>query len=158
MNTAELNNELPWYTNGFVWMLIAFPLAAVVAGFYTLYLAIVSYDGLVADDYYKQGLAINKRLEKQQLATQMGIQAQLQISDNGQHVLVNLSSDEQIQYPHTLPITLSHSTRQGHDQETVLNHLGNIHYSGDIQALIPGSWIVSIETDAWRVDKVLLQP
>jgi hypothetical protein len=40
------------------------PATAVVAGFITLWLAITSFDGLVADDYYKQGLAINQTLAK----------------------------------------------------------------------------------------------
>lgn len=41
------------------------PATAIVAGFITLWLAITSYDGLVADDYYKQGLAINQTLARE---------------------------------------------------------------------------------------------
>ena len=35
------------------------PAAVIVAGVYTTILAFSSTDGLVADDYYKQGLMIN---------------------------------------------------------------------------------------------------
>ena len=38
------------------------PAIVVVAGIYTAYLAIVSNDGLVDDDYYKQGLAVSQRM------------------------------------------------------------------------------------------------
>ncbi|MBK6357531.1 MAG: FixH family protein [Betaproteobacteria bacterium] len=41
-------------------MLIAGPATVVVAGFITLWMAVVSDDGLVTDDYYKQGLAVIK--------------------------------------------------------------------------------------------------
>ena len=40
----------------------------IVAGVYTTVLAFTSSDGLVADDYYKQGLAINKTLKREERA------------------------------------------------------------------------------------------
>ena len=36
------------------------PAAAVVGGAVMLWLALTTYDGLVSDDYYKEGLAINQ--------------------------------------------------------------------------------------------------
>ena len=155
MKCPENTIESPWYTNGFVWLIIALPVSAIVAGFYTLYLAIVSYDGLVADDYYKEGLAINKRIEKQQNAEQLGLDAELQVNTDSKLLLVNLSSSTGFEYPETLSVTMSHTTRQGHDQELQVNYLGNIHYRGDMEALIPGSWIVSMQSDNWRVNKVI---
>ena len=50
----------PWYREFYVWLVIFFPVLAIVAGFYTLKLAIESDDGLVEDDYYKQGIEINR--------------------------------------------------------------------------------------------------
>jgi len=38
---------------------MAGPAAVIVAGFFTMALAFRTEDGLVAEDYYKQGLAIN---------------------------------------------------------------------------------------------------
>ncbi|RPI42555.1 MAG: hypothetical protein EHM59_17550, partial [Betaproteobacteria bacterium] len=51
----------PWYREPWPWLLMAAPAAAVLAGAVTLALAIQSYDGLVAEDYYKQGLAVNQQ-------------------------------------------------------------------------------------------------
>jgi hypothetical protein len=52
----------PWWKYGHVWLIIAGPLAVVVAGFVTLVIAIRIPDPVVAEDYYRRGLDINKTL------------------------------------------------------------------------------------------------
>ena len=52
----------PWWRYGYVWLVIAGPAVVVVAGFYTLWLAIRSPDPVLAEDYYQQGIEINKTL------------------------------------------------------------------------------------------------
>jgi len=56
----------PWYRYGHVWMLIAGPAIVIVAGIATAYIAMRSPDPLVAEDYYRQGIEINKTLAAQQ--------------------------------------------------------------------------------------------
>lgn len=51
----------PWWTFGHVWLVIAGPVIVVIAGFVTLYLAISSPDPVVSEDYYRQGVEINRR-------------------------------------------------------------------------------------------------
>lgn len=52
----------PWWKFGYVWMVIAGPAVVVVAGFATLWLALANPESLVAGDYYRQGIEINKTL------------------------------------------------------------------------------------------------
>jgi hypothetical protein len=52
----------PWWQFGHVWLIIAGPAAVVVAGFVTLFIAIRTPDPVIAEDYYKRGLDINKTL------------------------------------------------------------------------------------------------
>lgn len=52
----------PWWRFGHVWLLISGPAVVVVAGFVTLWLAIRMPDPVVADDYYKRGIEINRSL------------------------------------------------------------------------------------------------
>lgn len=52
----------PWWKFGYVWMVIAGPAVVVVAGFATLWLALANPESLVAEDYYRQGIGINKTL------------------------------------------------------------------------------------------------
>jgi hypothetical protein len=58
----------PWWKHGHVWLLISGPAAVVVAGFATLYLAIATPDPVVAEDYYRKGLEINKTLAERDRA------------------------------------------------------------------------------------------
>jgi hypothetical protein len=56
----------PWWRHGHVWLLIAGPATVVVAGFATLWLAVRQPDPLVAQDYYRRGIEINRTLAAQQ--------------------------------------------------------------------------------------------
>jgi len=70
----------PWYRQFWPWFLILLPASVVVAGLTTLYIANRHADDLVVDEYYKDGLAINRQLEKKQRAEQQGIAASLVFS------------------------------------------------------------------------------
>ena len=52
----------PWWRFGYVWLLISGPAAVVVAGFVTAWIAVKGADPVVAHDYYKRGMEINKTL------------------------------------------------------------------------------------------------
>ena len=52
----------PWWRYGHVWLIISGPLAVIVAGFVTVVIAIRVPDPVVAEDYYRRGLDINKTL------------------------------------------------------------------------------------------------
>ena len=71
--TQTRRDSLPWYKERWTWLLMLMPATAIVAGFITLWLAITSFDGLVADDYYKQGLAINQTLARANAAQERGL-------------------------------------------------------------------------------------
>lgn len=53
----------PWWKFGYMWLVVGGPAIVVVAGFVTLWLAIRTPDPVVADDYYRRGIEINKTLE-----------------------------------------------------------------------------------------------
>ena len=57
----------PWWKFPLVWMVIAGPAIVVVAGFATLWLAIRTPDPVVSQDYYRQGIEINKTLADERL-------------------------------------------------------------------------------------------
>lgn len=58
----ETPQSAPWWKYGHVWMLIAGPAAVIVAGIATAVIAVKSADPLVAEDYYRKGIEINKTL------------------------------------------------------------------------------------------------
>lgn len=63
MEKSAVPAALPWWKFGHVWLVLAGPAIVIVAGFFTLYLAIRTPDPVVSEDYYRQGIEINKTLE-----------------------------------------------------------------------------------------------
>ncbi len=51
-----------WWRYGHVWLVIGGPALVVLASFVTLWLAIRTPDPVVAEDYYRRGVEINRTL------------------------------------------------------------------------------------------------
>lgn len=56
----------PWWKHGYVWLLISGPAVVIVAGIVTAVIAMSAPDPVVAQDYYRKGIEINKTLAQQQ--------------------------------------------------------------------------------------------
>ncbi|WP_062154498.1 FixH family protein [Beggiatoa leptomitoformis] len=140
-----------WYKEPFVWFIIFFPLTAVIAGFFTLDLAIESNDGMVADDYYKSGLAINMTLERDKEAIALGLKAHIQLDKVSKSLLLTLKASPTYQYPETITLSFLHHTQSGYDQTQVLKRVGDDSYQGVFPELIDGNWYVLLNTD--KTDK-----
>ncbi|HAY26471.1 MAG TPA: hypothetical protein DIT03_10490, partial [Candidatus Accumulibacter sp.] len=83
MSRATNSSATPWYREPWPWLLMLGPLVVVIAGLVTAYLAVVSNDGLVVDDYYKEGLGINQRTARDQRAADLGIAAEVLLGGSG---------------------------------------------------------------------------
>jgi hypothetical protein len=128
---------------------MAGPLAVLVAGAVTTWIAFASADGLVAEDYYKQGLAINKVLAREEAAEKLGISAEVELT--GEHIRVRLAGHR----PEALFVQLAHATRAGHDQRLRLAPSGEGVYEAELGPLPAGRWHIIIEDprSAWRIVK-----
>ena len=148
----------PWYRERWPWILMAGPGLVIVAAIITIWLAVVSNDGLVTDDYYKQGLAVNQRLQRDHQAASLGLTADLMRSDLGVRVLISANAAGQL--PEEINIRLAHPTQAGSDQLIQMKSVGQGFYEGNLTADIQGRWHVTIEDPNgnwrlqgdWRVD------
>ncbi|WP_226460721.1 FixH family protein [Quatrionicoccus australiensis] len=145
------NDNRPWYKERWPWILMSGPAIVIVAGIATLWLAVISNDGLVTDDYYKQGLAVNQSLKRDHEAGSLGLQADLMRAD--QNVRLLLNSVGEVNLPAQITLKLAHPTRAGQDQMMEMVAEGQGFYSGKLNADIGGRWLVSIEDPAgqWRL-------
>jgi hypothetical protein len=153
----------PWYREPWPWLLMAGPATVVVAGFVTLSFAISSFDGLVVDDYYKQGLTVNKSLGRADAALAAGIQAQLQTLANGTMALDLRADSADFFPPAQLNLTLAHATRAGFDKKVAVIRVtaptggsatGSTRYllREPLSALPPGRWHLQLRNaDAWQL-------
>jgi len=139
-----------WYREPWPWILISGPAAVVVAGAVTVWLAIASADGLVADDYYKRGLAINQVIARDRAATDRGITAEVEAG--GGVLRVRLTGPAA---PDALFARFVHATRAGYDQRLRLPRAAPGVYETALPELAAGRWSLVLE-DArgeWRIVK-----
>jgi len=153
--TSSHEKTKPWHKEFYVWMIIFFPLLAVVGGIVTTILAVQSNDGLVVDDYYKQGLEINRTLERDQAAIDYQLNADIKLDQELEEVLITVSSASNFVYPEKLSVTFLHATRSGLDKEVNMILTQDNIYRGNLSALAPGKWYVHIQRDNWRLIKTI---
>ncbi|HEX8989337.1 MAG TPA: FixH family protein [Rhodocyclaceae bacterium] len=141
----------PWYREPWPWLLMAGPAIVIVAAIYTAYLAMSTSDGLVASDYYKQGLAVNKTIASSEHAQKLGLAVSLHVTDAG-FAMKLTARDANFQPPKALVVTLSHPTRAGLDQTAVFQRIGD-GYAGKLRLPTSGHWLVLIEDESktWRL-------
>ena len=148
----------PWYNEPFVWLLILFPASAVIGGIITIILAINSNDGLVVDDYYKQGLEINRTLERDKAAARHGLVAALHLNIERHLVYLNLNAHSDYKLPNQIIFTFQYHTRSGFDKTLKLERSGDNFYQGRLPELIVGKWYVQIMADDWRLLESVQMP
>jgi hypothetical protein len=142
-----------WYLEPYVWLVILFPASAVIAGIFTLYLAIESDDGLVVDDYYKQGLEINRTLKRDKAAVSYGLDANLQFNADAKLIRLYLKANSDYQLADTINLSFSHHTRSGFDQQVLLEKIDDGIYQSVLPKLIAGTFTVQLAADNWRLLK-----
>src|SRR3970040_678665 len=99
----------PWSREPWPWILMSGPAAVIVAGAVTTWIAVATSDGLVADDYYKRGLAGSGVLRREQAAAKRAIAAR--IGRDAARMRVRRSGDA----PAALAASLVHRTQAGRD-------------------------------------------
>lgn len=150
---------------------MAGPAAVIVAGAVTTWLAVVSFDGLVADDYYRRGLAINQELRRDQAALDRGITAAVEKREGVLRVRLSWGQSHfstgqpgnatalagkvtlTPMEPEVLFVRLVHPTRAGHDQRLRLARIAPGIYETALPALPAGRWQAVIEDPRgeWRI-------
>jgi len=156
-NMNTLKQKTPWYREPWVWLMIALPMSAVIGGMITIYLAVTTSDGLVVDDYYKRGKAINLDLARDEAAARYQLRASIDLDMRDNLVQLQLESAAAT-LPKMLTFSLLHPTRPGHDQIILLRHAGDGVYYGDIDEVARGKWYLQLEADDWRLSGKLQVP
>jgi hypothetical protein len=145
----------PWYRQFWPWFIFGLPACAVVAGLVTVWIAHDGADTLVKDQYYKEGLAINRTLEQKRQAAELGLQAQLffnpqpgnpdkldlslELAGNVAPDTVRLQFDHPVEPAQDFNLVLK-GDGQGNYFSTVPGNLGNNHWYLSLQADIPVPW------------------
>lgn len=125
--TSQSRSIPPWYRQFWPWFLITLLLSSVTFSLIYLTLSIRYFDGSVPEDYYREGLAINAQLKKQQHAAALGLAAELRLDATTGDVMVRLAGEER---PETLHLRLIFPSDGDRDRELLLRHTRDNHYVG----------------------------
>lgn len=121
----------------------------VVAALVTVVLASRYADDLVADDYYRDGLAINKRLQRERAATQRGMEARFTILER--RLQIRLNGIEQMD---ELRLALYHPVEANRDFSLTLDASAPGFYLASLPAAVAPNWQWSLDAgdgSDWRL-------
>lgn len=170
LNRPRVEDTLPWYKQFWPWFLIALPGSVVIAGFVMLYIANLYSDDLVVDEYYKDGLAINRQLEKQRRASDLGLSAEIRVHERRVQLrLEGDASDTSLQRSASsgrpqrtdsrdetsgLRLTLSHPLEADRDFQVALERRAPGLYGATMPAQVAPNWhwILESPDGDWRLD------
>lgn len=100
-----------------MWLVVSIPTAAVILGLSMVYFALMNPHSMVSDDYYKEGLAINRKLQLDRQARDWGLKGEVQLE--GKTLL--LTFDKPLPLMHqALTAKAIHPTLADKDQTLVL--------------------------------------
>jgi hypothetical protein len=148
--SSPLNAPRPWYKERWPWFLIAGPAIVVVAGLVTAWIAVTSDDGLVAPDYYKRGLLINKEIDRSNRALELKLGAKARVAADGR-IELSLTGAGEVPAPEQLSLSFGRAAQSGEDIVAVLARQTGGLYTGRIASLPPSRWRVTLEAGAWRL-------
>ncbi|GAA3937278.1 FixH family protein [Litoribacillus peritrichatus] len=123
-NTGNWNQ--PW-----LWFTLAPLILSVVLGLTMLAISIKVQDGLVTDDYSKEGLAINERIEREVTAKEKNIQISLKFDDITGDFVADFKSDLE-SHPEKLLLEIIHPVKSDLDVIVYLTHQINGRYIGQL--------------------------
>ena len=141
----------PWYRQAWPWFLISLPASAVFGGIATLILAVQSPNALVVDDYYKEGLAINRQIHRQTAARDMDLNALLR--SDGKQLSLDLSATDPVADDRVI-LQFIHVTRAELDREVVMQRQADGRYQAALPELAHGTtWNLRLQSgdNSWEL-------
>ena len=150
----------PWYKQKWLWFVLAPLIAVFIYGTSFLILSIVTADGIVRDEHYKNARGIEVDTSKRQTAISQNITGELLVDSLTGDIRVELTSNAAL--PATLSMDLVHPTHQSYDQVITLRRVSpdNGIYLGNLAKSIDGKRYLLLSDDAgtWLIREELNPP
>lgn len=150
----------PWYKQTWLWFVLAPLIAVVIYGTSFLILSIVTADGIVRDDHYKNARGIEVDGTKRQTAIDQNINGELLVDAMTGDIRIELSSTAAL--PNSLSMDLVHPTHQNYDQKITLRRVSPEAgiYLGTLAQHIDGKryLLLSDEANSWLIREELNPP
>ena len=141
-------------------MVLAIPAAAVVVGAVILVLANVTWDGLVADDYYRRGMEINRSLARDAETARLGLRASVAFPAPGvvEVRLAGRNGAATASGGDRLHLHFARAARAGKDIRILMTRDAAGTWRGPLPAMAPGKWYVELGNERWRLAAAVWMP
>lgn len=140
MNPSK-SQKNPWYKEPVCWLAFAPAIAGVLVGLTLLTVGILNYDGVVHEDYYKEGRGINQSFERDQVSRDLGLIASLRFTRD--QLQMDLSGQLDT-YPDQLVVLMENPTRSALDFSVPVQHLQGGRYLGNLPRDPEHNWDIKL--------------
>lgn len=146
----------PWYKQFWPWFLIAIPGSSVVMGAIMISLALQDQGGLVRDDWYKEGMAINERLDQQKKAKTAGIKGFFSFASEENIISLRVDNIDPAQEA-SLTLDLIHPTQKQRDIAVELVRTPQNTYFAKLDHTPAGFYYVQLRSapGQWEIESQL---
>jgi len=147
----------PWYRQFWPWFIMAFPASAVVAGLYTVWIAMQTTDSLVIQSDDGMNVVTERNTAAEQEARRLGLSALVDINPETGAVLVTVISAANIELPRSLALRMRHPTMASRDANVELlqampNSRGEASWVGHFITPPAGRHFITLSSaDTWRL-------
>lgn len=142
----------PWYKHLWPWIIIGILATSVCLSLAMVTIAVRNPDNLVTDNYYEAGKGINRSLDRELLAQQLGLRASLRLDELTGEVELRLSGASA---PAQVELNLISPTQPGKDRKVVLNLGAGGRYVGQLDDQVEGRRFVELlgeqDGQVWRL-------
>lgn len=146
-------DKKPWYKQFWPWLLIAIPGSSVITGTIMLTVAFNGKDTLVRDEWYKDGMAINQRMEKRNKAKDAGISAVASF-DKEENIVTLRLNNVPSQQDQELALELIHPTLEQRDIKAPLFRTPDNRYFAKLPVTPSGFYytLLSSQQGGWEIE------
>lgn len=147
-----------WYKEPWMLLVLGGPAIVVIAGLTTFYIAWQGSDKILTEDYYKQGLNINKDIQRDAKAAEYKMQAKVELDSVTGKVSLHLESAAEL--PSAISFNISTSSKAAAVeaiQKVTLSqrqpgiYEGTLNNSLKSDTISAALWHVKIEAADWRL-------
>lgn len=149
--------EQPWYRQFWPWFVISIPMATVIAGLSTVWIAFQGQDSLAVFSEQGVDVATERSLAEEKYAIENDITASLKIDSDTGAVTVSLPQRIGVAADKPLQLSLLHPTLAARDASTVLNPAipsadGRAIWAGHFVVIDTGRrYAILRQDDVWRI-------
>lgn len=149
----QKTDSKPWYKQFWPWFVIALPATAVVAGLFTLYLAIVNRPDVVSDQITGEGEAIELNREAFDRAKALGVAFEYKFDADAHKLYLNAIGGIDKEKTSILSVMLLHPTMKSRDIEVTAALMPDGQYTALLETMPEGKYGIQVSApgESWKI-------